>query len=371
MKQLTLLLALLIISSCTSQKSVKNKTIKLLTTDKAVNYTFSNLTIQGSSENDTTFIEAASTASFQWLQENNSFCFVVEDSLTHPYFKIPFKNIYHYDGQIYTYALISSMKKDLQKRTELKSTVYNNLMQGQLPTLLYILRNDSTIKLKDSIINSEYCNHFQLIENEITHSLFVSTKRCLPVLLRVVINDSQPLIKEFSYYDFSFSNQLEIPDIEKEVNAKVIEETVIPLVAGDTFPDWEFKDLEGNMVSITSSKKTKVVYLSMINCGACRAALPYVEKIYKKYKNENNVNFFVLYPVDSKQKLTKYVKDKNIITPILYNKETEEDDFAKILLKLKMGFPSTLILDEKNKIVQVINGFSTNLENHINEEIIK
>jgi len=371
MKQFTLFVTFLFVVGCTPKESVKEKTLRLLTTEKAVNYSFTKLTIQGSTENDTTFIETTSTASFKKLQENNGYCFVVQDSLEHPFFRVPFKNIYHYDGKIYTYALISSQKKDLQKRTKLEPNVYNNLMEGQLPNILYSLQNDSTIVLKDFIINGEKCSHFQLINDKIPYSLFISKERCLPVLLRVVINASQPFIQEYSYSDFTFSNQLIIPDYEEEVKAKIIKKTISPLTKGDVFPDWEFKNLQGDKVSITSSRSLKIVYLSMINCGACRAALPYVENIFEKYKNNNDVDFHVLYPADSKQKLSKYVKDENIITPILFNKETEDDNFAEIVFKLRMGYPSTLILDRENEIAQVINGFSTSLETIINKEIIK
>lgn len=41
----------------------------------------------------------------------------------------------------------------------------------------------------------------------------------------------------------------------------------------------------------------------MINCGHCQKALPYISKIKEYFDEKDDVDFFVFYPMDLKEKL--------------------------------------------------------------------
>lgn len=81
------------------------------------------------------------------------------------------------------------------------------------------------------------------------------------------------------------------------------------------------------------------------------------------------VDFFVFYPMDSKDKLQKYVSAKNIEYPVVYNSLLREEDRIKLTFGMNIGFPSSLILDSENNILHIVNGFSTNLRERIIEKV--
>ena len=43
----------------------------------------------------------------------------------------------------------------------------------------------------------------------------------------------------------------------------------------------------------------------MINCGPCQKAVPYIGKINEYFDMRDDTDFYVLYPMDSKEKLLK------------------------------------------------------------------
>src|SRR5690554_6061387 len=98
MRNALIIILLASLSSCTlTPTKIIDKTLANITSDKAVNYQYNQLTIQGSSENDTTFIGTFSSASFKKDDEDKflGFNYLIQDSLIHPYFHVPMKTIYH------------------------------------------------------------------------------------------------------------------------------------------------------------------------------------------------------------------------------------------------------------------------------------
>ena len=107
----------------------------------------------------------------------------------------------------------------------------------------------------------------------------------------------------------------------------------------------------------------------MINCGPCQKAVPYIGKINEYFDMRDDTDFYVLYPMDSKEKLLKYISAKNINYPVIYNSLTREEDRLKLILGMNIGSPSALILDSENYIQHIIHGFSTNMKDRIIEEV--
>jgi len=109
----------------------------------------------------------------------------------------------------------------------------------------------------------------------------------------------------------------------------------------------------------------------MINCGPCQLAIPYVEQIYNSYKNSDILDFYILYPYDSHEKLIKYVKTKGIASQIFHNSYKDEKRRIEVISRLRMVYPSVLIVDENNIIQHIIHGFSTSIGSTIQKYVQK
>ena len=135
MKNTLICILLAFLSSCSlSPSKIMQKTISNLQSDDALNYQYTQLTIQGSSENDTTFIEMFSTASFKKDVKDKflGYTYLIQDSLIHPYFHVPLKTTYHYNGNLLNTAMVSPIRKSLEENdtTEINKNVYSNVMSG-------------------------------------------------------------------------------------------------------------------------------------------------------------------------------------------------------------------------------------------------
>ena len=131
MKNVLTFILLASLSSCAlTPTKIIEKTLSNITSDKAVNYQYNQLTIQGSSENDTTFIEKFSTASFKKDVEDKflGYTYLIQDSLIHPYFHVPLKTTYHYNGNLQHTAMVSPIRNSLEVNdtSKINKNVYNN-----------------------------------------------------------------------------------------------------------------------------------------------------------------------------------------------------------------------------------------------------
>lgn len=374
MKDILIYVLFVSISSCTMSPSrIIEKTDRNLQSINAINYQYNKLTIQGISENDTTFIEMFSTASFKKDYEDKllGYTYLIQDSLIHPYFHVPLKTTYHYNDNLLNTAMVSPIRNSIEVNdtSKINKNVYNNVMSGQLPSLIHLLNSNTIEIVGDTIINDDKCYQLTDIKDEKAHQLFISKKSFIPVMLRIITNTTQPFIEEFLYKNFYTTTELQIPDYKLEVEAKAIQDFPQSIKVGDKLPTLILHDLSENEVLMGYSKNIKIIYLSMINCGPCQKAVPYIGKINEYFDMRDDTDFYVLYPMDSKEKLLKYISAKNINYPVIYNSLTREEDRLKLILGMNIGSPSALILDSENYIQHIIHGFSTNMKDRIIEEV--
>jgi thiol-disulfide isomerase/thioredoxin len=281
------------------------------------------------------------------------------------------KTIKVYNSDNLTSALTSPMNNSYSEKkiSEFKSDELEFLVKGQIIDVIYILEDKKTEQLNDTIINNESCFHFGTNKKGLIHSLYISKITLFPVLLRITTNTFQPFIEEYRYRNFKYSSKLIIPDLSKSKNKSAITTTLIK--ENDILPNWSLHDLQGNKVSFEKSGKYKIIYLSMINCGPCQKAIPHVENMFNIYNKTKDIEFFVFYPIDSKENLEKYVQRKKIKTQVVYNSLTPQNKRLKIINQLNMGFPAILIVDKENHIKHIINGFSSDFEERVKKRIDK
>jgi len=369
MKTPAIILMLIVGLSCTAQNPAIKKALLLLN-QESIGYNCFNVRTECHKDLsvDTTFIKHYQKYAFMKNRTDTltGYNFIQKDSLRHPTFNVIFQPWYHYDGKI-LYERLNLPSDTIYTQRKIDSeakAIIQTAIQGQVPSLLNMLQSEHLQALSDTLVNGEPCFQLTLAGEKTPTFLYLSKKTFLPVMTKIIFDCTAPVIEEYYYSNFVTGVKLNGFDfIEKTRHSK----TINPISLGDTFPSFRFKYLSGQHIQMTGSKKIKVIYLSMIRCSACLQALPHIKTVYDKLKNNQNVDFFVCYPSDTKEALKKYVVTKKITMPIVYS-DTEKEN-KKLLYQITtifaVGRPFVLFLNSDNKVVDVITGFSSRFEEEI------
>lgn len=119
---------------------------------------------------------------------------------------------------------------------------------------------------------------------------------------------------------------------------------------GSRFPKFDFTDLNGNNYT-TESTKGKIIIIKTwyVNCKACVAEFPELNKFVEKYKNNKDVIFISL-ALDSKSELEEFLKKKMFKYEVVPNQR----EFIDEKLNLRI-YPTHIILDKNGTILKVVN----------------
>jgi len=351
--------------------NLKLRSVENFKTNKAVNYKCRVLTIQGSTENDTLFVNLFDTLSFQKNIKDTllGYNFASRAGVMHPHFRVYVRYSKSYDGEFYISNYKSSMSAKSEKYVPSgkKLEWFLESRVGELPYLIKLLNNKDLNLIGDTIIDGQKCERWSTVYLKQNHDLYLDKKSAFPVMLRIVHNPKQPFIMEYYYGAFTFTNQLNKALFVEVDNAS--NKTPAVLKVGDVFPTLSLQDLSGNSVEITKSSKFKIVYFSMINCAPCQEALPYIDAMYKNYNLRDDVSFYVFYPIDSKEKLLKYVEAKKIRTPLIYNSYVNDKERLNLTSLFLFSMPRAMFLNKENKIVAFEEGFSRNFEVDVEKKL--
>lgn len=118
------------------------------------------------------------------------------------------------------------------------------------------------------------------------------------------------------------------------------------------------KDLKGKVVLFDFWFK---------RCGACMRQYPKMEKVYRHFKdNQNVVIYFVNNGVDEPEQITKTINERKFQIPVLLDK-------GRVLTnKLGLtGFPAFILIDKSGKIIESHLGYSRDEESVFEENTIK
>lgn len=121
---------------------------------------------------------------------------------------------------------------------------------------------------------------------------------------------------------------------------------------GKIAPEFELKDLSGARVRL-AEVRGKVVLLNFWAewCGPCRAEMPFMESLYKAFKDKGLVVLAV--SVDRSEKAVKaFVSDKKLTFKVLMDndKEVSFDQYGVI------GLPTTFLIDKKGVVAEKFMG---------------
>lgn len=123
---------------------------------------------------------------------------------------------------------------------------------------------------------------------------------------------------------------------------------------GKPFPEFSFKDLNGNLVSNASMKgKTIVIKCWYIHCAACIKEFPQVNALVQRYKDRNDVVFMSL-SEDSPEQLKAFLVKKKLSYSVVPNMKK----YMNEILELN-AFPTHFIIDKNGLIVKVLTNYES------------
>lgn len=129
------------------------------------------------------------------------------------------------------------------------------------------------------------------------------------------------------------------------------------LPQGTQAPNWSLKSLKGKKISLYDLKGN-IVLIDFFykSCYPCLLAMPALQNIYEKYKNEK-IKIIGIDPFDKKpEKLSKFLSKQGIsYTVLLGNKELANEYKVS-------GYPTVYIIDKKGNILFSMSGYGEKIE---------
>lgn len=123
---------------------------------------------------------------------------------------------------------------------------------------------------------------------------------------------------------------------------------------GTAFPQFSFKDLDGNLVTNESMKgKIIVIKCWYIHCTPCIREFPQVNKLVEEYKDRKDVVFMSL-AEDSAEQLKTFLARK----PLSYSVIPDMKVYINESLQLN-SFPTHFILNKEGMIAKVLPNFES------------
>jgi thiol-disulfide isomerase/thioredoxin len=121
-------------------------------------------------------------------------------------------------------------------------------------------------------------------------------------------------------------------------------------LTGTKAPNFEFTDINGNIIS-TENTVNKVVVLNFwfVGCAPCLKEIPELNEIYDTYKDASDVVFASI-TYDDLKKVKKNLNKYNFKYPIITNAK-ETCDLFQI-----NGYPTNIVIDKKGEIFFTFTG---------------
>ena len=140
-----------------------------------------------------------------------------------------------------------------------------------------------------------------------------------------------------------------------------------PLAEGTPAPDWALPTLAGDTVRL-ADLRGKIVLLDFFykHCAPCCAALPFLQSIHEKYKDQGVV-LLGIDPYDDpvKDEMADFLTKRGITYTVLFSDRQLPDAYHIA------AYPTLFILDRDGKIAKVQSGYHPTLETAIEEQLQK
>ena len=140
-----------------------------------------------------------------------------------------------------------------------------------------------------------------------------------------------------------------------------------PLPEGSPAPQWSLPTLSGDTLSL-SDLKGKIVLLDFFytSCTPCCAALPALQSLHEKYKDKGFV-MVGIDPIDNPGKvdMNEFLTKRGITYTILLAEREISETYHVY------GYPTLFLIGRDGKIVTIVDGFSKDMENDLEEKLVK
>jgi peroxiredoxin len=124
---------------------------------------------------------------------------------------------------------------------------------------------------------------------------------------------------------------------------------------GSSAPPFKLKALNGKKISLEDLKGKRVLLNFWATwCPPCKAEMPELESFYQHHKKELEV---VAVNIDSQSDVKGYAKKLGLTFPVLLDEKNEVNKDYGVL-----SIPTTYLIDEKGKIINLHIGSMTKIE---------
>ena len=143
--------------------------------------------------------------------------------------------------------------------------------------------------------------------------------------------------------------------------------TVKPLGRGKPAPEWTLPTLSGDSISL-ADLRGKVVLLDFFykGCAPCCAALPTLQRMHEKYKDQGVV-IIGIDPIDDpvKDDMADFIKKRSVGYTVVFSDRELPQKYRVT------GYPTLFFINREGKIVKYHEGFSASMEEKVEKQIQK
>lgn len=147
----------------------------------------------------------------------------------------------------------------------------------------------------------------------------------------------------------------------------VADNEVEPLSKGKKAPKWTLPTLKGDTISL-SDFRGKVVLVDFFyrKCAPCNAAMPVLQRLHEKYKDQGLV-VIGIDPIDDpvKDDMADFLAKRGIDYTVVFSSRNLPQEYHVT------GYPTLFFINAKGKIEKVHEGFSQTMEQELEEQIQK
>lgn len=176
---------------------------------------------------------------------------------------------------------------------------------------------------------------------------------------------NQPAFSDLSLYQLPASGQAVYPD---PADIQNISETTPNVQPGDPLSLPPFPTIQGDTLSL-SDFKGKVVLLDFwyIGCGPCVDALPALQQLQNKYKDQGLVVIGLETYQPDPAKITRFLQARDVDYLQCYGPGVKEWSRQMQI----QAFPTHFLLDREGRVVEVGSGYSPTLMRQSERRIVK
>ena len=100
------------------------------------------------------------------------------------------------------------------------------------------------------------------------------------------------------------------------------------------------------------------------SCGPCIAAMPGLQRLYEKY-HDKGFAMVGIDPFDDREEVKELLSARGITYTILFSDKKLSSEYHVD------GYPNLFLIDREGKLVKLYLGYREDLEERIEEEIVK